>query len=81
MPSHLRFCQSKPGNNHINTHHEHKKQEVQIAKTLKKNINNLIVPENISPNEITKAMSNVNSIFKNPQTLTDEFNRQYLLVK
>ena len=63
MPSHLRFCQSKPGNNHINTHHEHKKQEVQIAKTLKKNINNLIVPENISPNEITKAMSNVNILY------------------
>ena len=28
-----------------------------------------------------KAMSNINSIFKNPQTLTDEFNRQNLLDK
>eukprot|EP00943_MAST-04B_sp_MAST-4B-sp1_P000501 g501.t1 len=42
IPSHLRFCQSKPGNNHINSFHQKNKKEIQIYQTLKKNVNNLI---------------------------------------
>ena len=62
IPSHLRYCQSKPGNNHINNHSNKCKTSKRVQ-PLEKNVNNLILDTGITPDEIVEASNDMRILF------------------
>ena len=62
IPSHLRYCQSKPGNNHINNHNNKCKKSKRVE-PLEINVNNLILDTGITPDEIVEASNDMRVLF------------------